>query len=354
MPLIYPNLFPAPQKRQPQTGEYRDLTKRPRLSIYQDPNAPPPYHTPRYSHPWDLPHVFTQTNGPEVAPLFAGQVCPDYKTIREHTHDIVCDHRFFDRDMGDFFQRGDFLLMYTGPERVSFDPGQKTLALPTMRFQGPRQDVKKVVPLKFLQSIIQQKTKDEKNEAKWRTVAKDIMDFGDYINFVNGQYGVGSVELILSLIDSPEVFSSCFVPVGFMKSFNGTEVYHGTHFPLVTCQYSGKMDVSPMTSTKQVYSKQGITCSGSKLHYIVGMKSNGGNPAFNYAYPTLSYSADDSLVRQCKDLGFVNESKRDMETSCYVKQLGSFCLDYEFSSSAQARPPRIDLNMQYDYDKLYI
>ena len=84
------------------------------------------------------------------------------------------------------------------------------------------------------------------------------------------------------------------------------------------------------------------------------MKSGGGNCAFNHVYPALSYSEDDNIVQQCKSLGFVPSSKRGLETPCLIKEIGSFCINYKFSTAAQGRLPRIDLNMQNDYNRIYI
>ena len=167
------------------------------------------------------------------------------------------------------------------------------------------------------------------------------------------------MELLLSLLYSPEVFIQCFTPIGFMKSFNGVNVYHGEHLPLVTCQYSGKMEISPVptvhTSGKGRVASNSVTYSGAKLNYVVGMKSNGVNDTFNYVYPALVHSDDDNVVSQCKSLMFCQKTKQGMPTPCFVKNLGSFALNYQYTAGTpQSKQPRVDLNMQKDYTKVYV
>jgi len=317
-----------------------NLVKRPRWMVYADPMSHPPYKTARYYPPWKAPQVYRHTQGPQIPPLFIEACSADYRTTRAHTHDIVCSRTFFDRDMESYFNAGDFLLMYIGPERVD---GEKITHLPSTE---SRSQMKKVVPLKFLQKIIREKCQVEKKSKKWKT--RDVCgeEYNDYVRFANKEWSTASIELILSLISSPQVFASCFVPVGFMKSFNGVEVYHGSHVPLVTCQYSGKMEVSVANGDASPQSCH----SGTKLYYIVGMKSNGGNPAYNYVYPTLAYSMEDYLPALCG--GYIQKSKRDFNVPCYVKEIGTFMRNYD--PAIVLSTTKIDLNMQRDYDKIYV
>ena len=329
----------------------KNATKRPIDEVVDESTltARPFFKRKRFYPPWNLPSI-QRFDSPERSILqsdfFVHEFKWDDKTTSVDTFDVLCDTNFFGHDIGKNLIRGEFLLLYTGPQNlrqtlVNSKLQRSRQILPYGHGDSKVSALKKVVPLNKLAQLINDNVKLQRKLFSGADVG---LDFAQYVNKVIENSELGSLTSLTSRLRTPYDFWSYFKPLGFLHSMDGKPNYDGSACPLLSIQHRGLSYASHLPGK--------FAPTGARLYYAVGMtntfkrdESLVRNPVFNYPRPSLVYVTDDApknLARQC---GFVSVSREDCATPSLFKYVGNFVSNYRPAETNTARSPYLQIDM---------